>query len=107
MTVCGECGADMSGRHFYKNVCLPCYDRAYGKAYRAKYPNVIKAQNAVWTAVWQGKLPNLRWEYVACVDCGKRAQHWDHRDYLKPLEVDPVCASCNKKRGPGLNRKAA
>jgi predicted RNA-binding Zn-ribbon protein involved in translation (DUF1610 family) len=35
-----------------------------------------------------------------CVDCGDKATDYDHRDYNKPLEVDPVCRPCNFKRGP-------
>lgn len=34
-----------------------------------------------------------------CVDCGKPAKHYDHRDYNKPYEVEPVCVSCNIRRG--------
>jgi len=37
-----------------------------------------------------------------CVDCGRQATEYDHRDYRKPLEVEPVCRSCNRKRGPAL-----
>lgn len=37
-------------------------------------------------------------EFV-CVDCGNQAEHYDHRRYLEPLEVVPVCRSCNIKRG--------
>lgn len=40
----------------------------------------------------------------ACTDCGGASIHYDHRDYLKPLEVEPVCRKCNYKRGPALNR---
>ncbi len=36
----------------------------------------------------------------ACVDCARAAQCYDHRDYSKPLEVAPVCFSCNVLRGP-------
>ena len=36
---------------------------------------------------------------LTCVDCGKPAFDYDHREYLKPLEVVPVCRSCNIKRG--------
>lgn len=43
--------------------------------------------------IWPAKLYD-------CVDCGKRAHDYDHRDYSKPLEVEPVCRSCNLKRGP-------
>lgn len=35
----------------------------------------------------------------ACVDCGKQAAHYDHRDYAKPLAVDAVCVRCNFRRG--------
>ena len=35
-----------------------------------------------------------------CKDCGAPAVEYDHRDYTLPLEVDPVCHSCNMKRGP-------
>ena len=36
-----------------------------------------------------------------CVDCGDPAECWDHRDYTKPLDVEPVCSICNTKRGQG------
>lgn len=36
-----------------------------------------------------------------CWDCGRMASCWDHRDYTKPLEVEPLCRSCNRRRGPG------
>lgn len=35
-----------------------------------------------------------------CKDCGRPAVQYDHRDYTKPLQVDPVCRSCNVMRGP-------
>jgi hypothetical protein len=34
-----------------------------------------------------------------CVDCGDKANTYDHRFYTRPLDVEPVCFSCNKKRG--------
>lgn len=37
---------------------------------------------------------------VCCVDCGIPADRYDHRDYTKPLIVEPVCRGCNKRRGP-------
>lgn len=36
---------------------------------------------------------------LACVDCGSAAEVWEHRDYTKPLDVDPCCISCNLRRG--------
>jgi hypothetical protein len=34
-----------------------------------------------------------------CVDCGRQADDWEHRDYSKPLEVEAVCHGCNLSRG--------
>lgn len=37
-----------------------------------------------------------------CADCGKKAECYDHRDYSKPIDVEPVCIACNKRRGAGF-----
>jgi hypothetical protein len=58
-----------------------------------------KAADKVSWAVEIGLLP--RANTLMCVDCGKRAFCYDHRDYAKPLEVDPVCGRCNVLRGAG------
>lgn len=55
---------------------------------------------AVFAAIRDGKLKPIR--ECICVDCGRPAQHYDHRDYNKPLVVDPVCAKCNSRRGPAI-----
>lgn len=39
--------------------------------------------------------------HFCCTDCGAPAQEYDHRDYSKPLDVEPVCRPCNGRRGPG------
>lgn len=39
---------------------------------------------------------------LTCLDCGAPAQVYDHRDYNKPLDVEPVCHACNVKRGPAI-----
>lgn len=52
----------------------------------------------VAVAVRDGRLP--RPSTLQCVDCQwQTAEVYDHRDYDKPLEVDPVCRPCNTKRG--------
>ena len=38
-----------------------------------------------------------------CVDCGMPARDYEHRDYTKPLDVEPVCPACNYRRGPALD----
>lgn len=40
---------------------------------------------------------------LACTDCGEPAAAYDHRDYTRQLDVEPVCASCNVARGPALD----
>jgi len=57
------------------------------------------AVSQVSAAVRDNRLPRLSEVYIACVDCGKRATDWEHRDYTKPLDVAPCCRSCNSKRG--------
>lgn len=59
-----------------------------------------RAISFVYSAVKVGKLVSLKTENIKCVDCGARAIQYDHRDYNKPLDVEPVCQSCNIKRGP-------
>lgn len=53
----------------------------------------------VSSAVRRGILPDLRADSIACVDCGSRATVYEHRDYSRPLDVEPVCVSCNRRRG--------
>lgn len=50
-------------------------------------------------AVARGVLPDLRGKEYACVDCGAIATLYEHRSYLRPLDVEPVCRMCNAKRG--------
>jgi ribosomal protein S27AE len=58
------------------------------------------ASALVLKAIRKGVLPPLDGS-VACVDCGRVALMYDHRDYNAPLSVSPVCGRCNWKRGAG------
>jgi len=71
---------------------------------RKLYLEAVKLSRAkVIGAIRRGELPRLSKVEVLCVDCRRRrATDYDHRDYAKPLEVEPVCHWCNKKRGPAL-----
>lgn len=62
--------------------------------------SMSRAHGRVASAVARGLLP--RASTLTCVDCGRQAQVYDHRDYDKPLAVDGVCRSCNTKRGPAI-----
>ena len=63
---------------------------------------ILAARAAVAKAVRQGVLARLDGS-VRCVDCGAPATGYDHRDYARPLDVQPVCRSCNNKRGHAAN----
>lgn len=58
-----------------------------------------RAAQSVRRAIKSGRLVDLKKNAVPCIDCGTRATMYDHRDYSKPLEVSPVCGSCNIHRG--------
>lgn len=60
-----------------------------------------KAIQAVNHAIKNGILPHP--SSLNCADCSKPATGYDHRDYTKPLEVAPVCHSCNSERGHAIN----
>lgn len=68
------------------------------EAERAK-PLTHRARERVRKAVRRGQLPPV--DSLKCTDCGRAATDYDHRDYTKPLEVEPTCRSCNLLRGPG------
>lgn len=60
-----------------------------------------RAHNIVRKAIKSGEI--LPASNYKCVDCGKIASLYDHRDYSKPLEIDPVCRACNNRRGPAVD----
>lgn len=73
------------------------------KHYRKiRYTNMYEAKKEVYKAVRARIIVPASW--CSCTDCDKIAEVYDHRDYSRPLEVEPVCKSCNYKRGPGKNR---
>src|SRR5688572_22298126 len=91
ISTCKACGVDFeSGARKKKMHCWDC-----GYLY---YREKAAAQVATRREFYQGRIPHPR--KLNCVDCGAPANGYDHRDYLKPLEVEAVCRSCNSKRGP-------
>lgn len=47
----------------------------------------------------RGKVPPAQGQ--DCADCGGPAVEYDHRSYMEPLNVEPVCSQCNSNRGQG------
>lgn len=87
---CYECGCDL-----YYGQSVRCVDCS-----RLLARVISRARRAMLAAMRKGELVNLKTEVVACVDCGKRSDRYDHRDYLRPVDVVPVCWHCNRARGP-------
>lgn len=67
---------------------------------RCKLHSGYNAKKEVYIAVRKGYLPRVTNQ--RCVDCGNQAQVYDHRDYNLPLDVSPVCKSCNAYRGKAV-----
>jgi hypothetical protein len=86
---CIDCGNPHS-RHPSTWRCQPCNDALSAVRYAARL--------AVLRAVRSGALAPAA--ECLCIDCEASAMDYDHRDYSRPLEVDPVCRKCNQRRGP-------
>ncbi len=95
--LCVICGSPVpGGRGFSTSECITCAAaRATVMTKRRNGASLI-----VKKAVQSGKLKDPK--TLKCADCGKPATCYEHRDYRKPLEVDPICNSCNCLRGTGL-----
>ena len=101
---CSACGIETMGRGATKHSrCDSCREAGRrGVLLGSKRDNIggARAMAAVSAAIQDGFL--ARPATCVCVDCGAQAQQYDHRDYRRPLEVEPVCRSCNKLRGPAI-----
>jgi hypothetical protein len=60
-----------------------------------------RAMRAVQKAIAKGLL--ARPTEFTCTDCARPATRYDHREYRKPLQVEPVCGSCNVMRGSAID----
>lgn len=108
---CKECGEDFErarrNYHKHKDTCYWCRDYGWKKGnYDKDYQRIAWA--IMRFHIRTGRLIHLKSDGsagVPCVDCGDPATGYDHRDYRKPLEVDPVCNPCNRRRGVALPYK--
>lgn len=79
---------------------------------KACYSSAINLQRIAHTATARrvkiGVIPKAK--TMTCVDCGAQAFAYDHRSYARPIDIEPVCRSCNTRRGPAIEwgrRKAS
>jgi hypothetical protein len=96
LKVCAECG-QLCETGMKSARCRPCASDRYKEILKAQVPAVSAVNKAVKSGFLAKPATQL------CVDCGKQAAYYDHRDYRKPLDVEPVCRSCNRKRGHALD----
>ncbi len=90
---CTGCGAEIKkGRN--RKYCSACLELSFSRQRKLHYE--------VKKAIKAGALAPIT-ESTACVDCGFPAACYDHRDWRAPLAVEPVCKSCNNRRGPAAN----
>lgn len=96
---CGEVEMRKGGPH---HVCLTCVFTLpkYERQMKQVMSGQREAVRAVAAAIYSGALPKPADK--ECVDCGSQAHEYDHRDYNAPLDVEPVCRSCNRQRGHAL-----
>jgi hypothetical protein len=92
--LCADCNQVITGRENSAKFCWACCDL------RPRKNGQAQAASKVNQAVKKGLLPHV--STLICVDCGKPAQCYEHRDYNKPLEVVPTCKGCNIRRGPAI-----
>lgn len=108
---CGECDSP----HYCEKCTANKRARILAAARNRKHPsgNFYRPFNAerwwqqrshslVQQAIKRGLLPDLKSGDYACADCGDVAHEYDHRDYGRPFDVDPVCRRCNKRRGTAI-----
>jgi hypothetical protein len=89
---CQECKRKVVARGTSPKKCRHC-----DKCAREYFLVKKVAESVFRSAINNGRLPRAR--SMSCVDCGAPANGYDHRDYLKPLDVVPTCRSCNSRRG--------
>lgn len=85
---CGSAITDRGTKRGGLRYCGTCH--SYADKHKRAVNRIAQA------AVRSGDIPPLSGQ--VCADCGKPATCYDHRDYGKPLEVEPVCFGCNKAR---------
>lgn len=96
---CTGCGTiDMLFGGTVGHLCNPC------KVSKGLMPGRTLQDEAHYQVARSIRLGSLQRPHnLPCTDCGGASLHYDHRDYRKPLDVEPVCRKCNYKRGPALN----
>lgn len=79
------------------HLCNPC------KVARGMTPGRTPQEEAHKQVAQAIRIGHLRApRNFSCADCQESATEYDHRDYGRPLDVEPVCRGCNARRGPAV-----
>ena len=92
--ICRSCFEEIKGREPSAKLCFPCSRNENNRT------GSHQAHYQVKKAIKKGLMPHA--SKLFCVDCAKPAFCYDHRDYNKPLDVEPVCRKCNYRRGSAI-----
>lgn len=98
---CCICKSNINLRDSKSIFCETCSGK-FPHGDKPNKPKQAAAHRIVSTAVKAGIISPID-SQTKCVDCGSVAKVYEHRDYNKPLDVVPVCHSCNAKRGSAEN----
>ena len=91
---CKACGGEIQGKSPWAWYCLRCAT--------VIKPLRLKAVRTVANAIQHQGFP--RPTAFQCSRCGQyQAQFYEHRDYWRPLDVQPVCGRCNHACGPATS----
>jgi hypothetical protein len=97
-TICIDCGIHC---HTNGRRCKKC--SVVNNLYRVFGTGQYEALTIVANEIRRQRMRPAK-EYK-CVDCGGEAAIYEHRDYGKPLEVEPVCQACNLLRGHAIPKR--
>ena len=109
------CSCGRRKRYTSNGACVECHSerarkRAPERAMKTRRWAIDtgsrRARGRVQDAIRRRQLVRLSKVKTRCTDCNARATQYDHRDYNHPLDVEPVCRSCNRRRGPAVRRVA-
>jgi hypothetical protein len=96
---CAVCDTQIPSSRYFLNTKF-CSSVCSGLVARARGAIVAPA---IEREIRKGRIK--RPQEFSCADCGRDAEVYDHREYLKPLSVDPVCKKCNFRRGSAVDVK--
>lgn len=100
---CFRCKHEWIPRTENPQTCAKCRSPYWNKARDKKNYKEMQLNAALVVQQFIHKKLISKPGNYKCVDCGKPAVHWEHRDYSKPMSIEPVCRSCNKKRSSSNN----